>query len=88
MVKEQKYNIYIYGSYLQMFFSIKIHTKTIHHEFSWCFSHTTAVPLTMTSNHNILIYNDYNSKEGSENDAYLCAWESSGGSKHASAIQI
>ena len=78
----------IYGSYVHIFFSIKIHTNMIHHAFSWCFPHTTAVLIAMSSNGSILIYNDYISKKGSKNDAYLCAWGSSGESKHASARKI
>ena len=79
---------YIYGSYIQMFFSIKIKTNMIHHAFSWCFPRATAVPIAMSSNGNILIYNDYISRELSETVAYLCAWGSSGGSKHASARKM
>lgn len=60
----------------------------IHHAFSWCFLHAIAVPIAMTSNGSISIYNDYISKKRSENDAYLCAWGSNGGSKHASAQKI
>ena len=80
---------YIYGTYVQMFFSVKIRTNIIHHSFSWCFPHATAVPIAMANNGNILIYNDDSSDEQTaENDSYLCAWGSSGGSKHASARKL
>ena len=39
---------YIYGRYVQMFFSVKIDTNMIHHSFSWCFPHATAVPIAMS----------------------------------------
>ena len=38
----------IYGSYVQMFFAIRIESSMIHHSLSWCFPHATAVPLAMT----------------------------------------
>ena len=75
----------IYGSYVQIFFAIKIKSNIIHHSLSWCFPHSTAVPLAITVNDGILIYNEDVNKNRSLSDAYLCAWGSSGGSKHASA---
>ena len=79
---------YIYGTYVQMFFSIKIETNMMHHAFSWCFPHATAVPLGMTKDDHILICNEDSNKECSEGDVYLCAWGSSGGAKHASVQKI
>ena len=68
-----------------MFFAIRIESSMIHHSLSWCFPHATAVPLGMTVKNQILIHNDDLQKKRSLSDAYLCAWGSSGGSKHASA---
>ena len=86
--RENKKLQYIHGTDVQMFFSIKTNTNMIHHSFSWCFPHATAVPIAISKNGYILIYNDSNDKETEGNDSYLCAWGSSGGSKHASARQL
>ena len=48
---------HIQGSYIQMFFAVHIQSEMIHHAFSWCFPHATAVPLGHTIDHRILIYN-------------------------------
>ena len=78
---------YIYGSYVQMFSAIKINTHIIH-SFSWCFPHATAVPIALSKNGNILMYNINSGKLHTDEEAYLCTRGSSGGSKHASAQKI
>ena len=79
---------YIYGSYVQMFFSIKITPNVIHHSFSWCFPHATAVPIALSKNGKILMFNINSGTFDIDDKAYLCAWGSSGGSKHASAREL
>lgn len=76
---------YIYGSYAQMFFAIKINTHIIHHLISLCFPHVTAVLIALSKNGKILMFNINIGTFDIDDKAYLCAWRSRCGSKHASA---
>mgnify|MGYP005684549483 CR=1 FL=1 len=71
-----------------MFFNIQITTNKIHHSLSWYFSYSTVVSFGIMVNDEILIYNEDINKNLSLSDAYLRAWGSSCGSKHASARNI
>ena len=65
-------------------FAIQIKTHMMHHAFSWYFPHATAVPISLTTDKKVLIWNKGDAKSCSQTNAYLCAQGSSGGSKHGS----